>query len=442
MIEQKKYGLFTSTAMVIGIVIGSGIFFKSDNILMYTDGNILQGVIVFCLAGIAIVFGGLVIGELASQTEEPGGLIAYAEIFSGRRTACAFGWFQVFIYYPILVAVVSRVIGIYIMILFGINGGIEEQILIGMAFMIGLFSMNILSARVGGYFQNAAMIIKLIPLIFIGILGVIFGEPEVIINSNAQTAIKSFSWLAAIGPVAFIYDGWIISTSIAHEVKDAKRNLPIALVVAPLLILGIYIVYFVGISKYIGPDNIIEMGDRHVYVAATNLIGNIGAKVLIIFIIISVAGVLNGVILGYIRLPYALAIRGMFPKQEKIGTIDEKYNSPIASAFIAFVISLFWLLLHYITQKANFLINSDISEVPVVMSYILYIVLYFKVFGLWKSGELKSKLRGIVYPMLATVGSLIILVGGLGSPRFFLIMGICVFVIIASAYYMQKKEVE
>ncbi len=96
--SKKRFGLPTAVAMIVGICVGSGIFFKSDNILTATGGSVPLGVLVFLLAAAAIVFGGLAMGELAARTERPGGVFTYFEVFAGLRPACAFGWFQILIY--------------------------------------------------------------------------------------------------------------------------------------------------------------------------------------------------------------------------------------------------------------------------------------------------------------------------------------------------------
>ena len=111
---KPKYGLFTAFTMIVGIVIGSGIFFKADDILTLTGGNIALGALAFAVAAIAIVFGGLAFAQLASLTDSPGGLVAYAQEFGSRRLACAAGWFQTFFYYPSLISVVSSVVGVYL----------------------------------------------------------------------------------------------------------------------------------------------------------------------------------------------------------------------------------------------------------------------------------------------------------------------------------------
>ena len=158
--KEKGYGLFTTIAMIIGVVIGSGIFFKSDNILVATNGSIALGVLVFCIAAIAIIFGSLTISELAARNSEAGGLIAYAEQSYNKSIACAFGWFQTFLYFPTLIAVVSYVAGIYICLLFGINGSLELQVLIGLIVIVMINILNGLSSKIGGIYQNASTKIK------------------------------------------------------------------------------------------------------------------------------------------------------------------------------------------------------------------------------------------------------------------------------------------
>ena len=438
---KRKYGLFTSIAMIVGIVIGSGIFFKSDNILVATGGDVGLGVLVFCLAALAIVFGSLTLSELASRTEKPGGIIAYANEFSGEKMACSFGWFQTFIYYPTLVAIVGWVVGIYINIYFGRENTLESQVLIGYAFIIICYAYNILSPRFGGFFQNAAMVIKLIPLIMIAIAGLIFGNPQASFEGTAALGSGGggFLWLAALGPIAFSFDGWIISTSISHEIKNAKRNLPLALIAAPLAILVLYVLYFVGITSFVGPKEIIAIGDSHVDIAAQAIFGGFGAKLMLIFIIISVMGTVNGVILGSIRLPYSLALRKMLPGSEKLAKIESRLDVPVNSGLFSFAIASFWLLAHYLTQKYNLLPNSDISEIAIAMSYLLYILLYFKVYGLYKAGELKSRVRGIVFPLLVSLGSLIILTGSMQNKLFPLYAGICLAVIGLSLLFWKNK---
>ena len=425
-------------AMIIGIVIGSGIFFKSDNILIYTEGNVLLGVLVFVIGAIAIIFGGLTIGELAARTDKPGGLITYANEFVSHRMGCIFGWFQTFIYFPTLIAVVSWVIGIYISILFHWDIGLEGQVFIGFLFFVFLFILNTVSARLGGFFQTTSTVIKLIPLLLVAVMGMIFGKPSAILSEEAGQALGAFTWLAAIGPITFSYDGWVVSTTISHEIKNAKVNLPRALIIAPIFILITYIVYFVGISFLVGPERIMEMGDAHVYYAVDQLTGDFGAKAILVFIIISVMGTVNGLVLGNIRLPYALSLLNMFPFAKKVQEIHPKYGMPIYSAWISFAIAVFWVIVHYITQKFEFLPNSDVSEISIVMTYLLLMVLYVKVIVMYYKGEIQGKIRGIFYPIMAMIGSFVVLFGGIQNPLFIYYAIFCTIIMLTASIYYQK----
>ena len=437
--KKNEYGLFTTVGMIVGVVIGSGIFFKSDNILVATNGSIALGVLVFCIAAIGIVFGSLTISELAARSSKAGGIITYAEESYNKSIACALGWFHTFLYYPTIIAVVSWVSGIYICMLFGFNSTLEMQILIGLFIMTITYIMNILSAKLGGIFQNASTIIKIIPLIVIAIAGTLFGETSTVILSDI-TSMKSFGWIAAIAPIAFSFDGWIMATSIGHEVKDSKRNLPKALVMAPLFILAIYLLYFVGISMYIGTETIMNLGDAHVALVANNLFGPFGAKIILTFVVISILGAVNGVIMGHTRLPYSLAIRGMFPKYKTFSKVNDKIGMPVQSSVIAFLISLIWLLAHYIILKSKILNNSDISEISITINYLLYIILYFKVFKMGISGEIKGLWRGKLNPILATVGSLIILAGSIPNSLFWVYASISLSVLIAAILFWKYQE--
>lgn len=438
--KKKEYGLLTSIAMIVGIVIGSGIFFKSDNILIATKGSITLGVIVFFIAALGIIFGGLTIGELASRDSRAGGIITYAEDSYNESVACSFGWFHTFVYYPSLIAVISWVTGIYICILLGIEGGLLLQCLIGIGVASFLYVINILSKILGGFFQNAATIIKILPLLLIAASGILFGNTQEITLNNSPIG-ESISWLAAIAPIAFSLDGWIVSTSIAHEIKDSKKNLPRALIIAPIFIVLIYVLYFVGISIYVGPEQIMALGDAHVDVAANGIFGPLGGNIIITFVVISIVGTLNGLILGYIRMPYSLAIRNMIPNSKGISIINEKLSVSIKSALLSYIVSLIWLVVHYITQKYNLMPNGDVSEISIAVNYLLYILLYFKVFKMGLEGEVKGIWKGKINPILATLGSIITLVGSFSNPMLILYLLIS-FAVLITAFIYHKNIVK
>ena len=426
---NKAYRLPTAIAMTVGICIGSGIFFKSDNILEATGGSVPLGILVFLLGAVGIIFGGLSIGQLAARTAQPGGLVAYAAEFVGPSFTGGVGWFQVFLYFPTLVAAVSRAVGHYFCSLFSISDTLEAQCLAGFLFFTLCFFWNICSAKLGGILQNAATTLKLLPLLLIAVCGLFLGKPGETIELSAGSPAAT-GWISAIGPIAFAYDGWVIATAISHEVKDARRNMPRALLIAPLFVTCVYILYFLGVSSLLGPETVRAMGDRHVAFLAGRLLGPFGAKVMLLFILIAVAGTLNGVILGYLRLPYALAERGLLP-------LSRIFAGPRAfpRALPAYAASCVWTALNYLSERYAWLPNADVSEIPIVIGYLLYAVLYVQVIRLWKHGEINGFWRGVVIPALALAGAGIVLWGGLQSGAHLFYAGGCLLVIALGFLY-------
>jgi len=439
--KQRRYGLLTTITMIVGIVIGSGIFFKTDDILTYTNGNVWLGILVFTIAAISIIFGSLTISNLAMMTDKTGGAMAYAEEFVSKKFGCAFGWFQTFMYMPTLTVILSWVFGIYFCQLFNIETGLAGQIGFGLIWFFICMFYNIISPKLGGFFQNASTFIKLIPLSVIAIAGLIFGNPSETLATANTVGGSSIGWIAAIGPIAFSFDGWIFTTTISHEVKNAKRNVPLALVVGPTFVLACYLLYFVGVSAFLGPEEVMKLGDASAAEMGRQVFGPFGAKVLLTFVVISIMGTINGVVMGTIRMPYALASRGMLPGSKWIGKMNDKLQMSINSGLFAMAVCGVWWVIHYFTMRFGLLGNSDISEISIVMCYVLFVVLYFKVFTLWRKGKIAGIARGVIFPVLATGGAAFIVYGGLQNPYFFIFVGIC-FVVFIAGYLFKPRKVE
>jgi len=375
-------------------------------------------------------------------------VVGYYEDFISKKVACGFGWFQTFVYYPTLTAVISWVAGIYTCILFGIGNErniLEMQILIGLAYMIIFYAINIFSIAVGGYFQNISTLVKLIPLLGIAIVSVFWSAPNPSIPEGIKIVSQSnvgIGWLAALAPIAFSYDGWIVATSITNEVKNPKKNMTLALIFGPIIVLGVYLLYFLGLNKMLGPDYIMSTGNSAVNKVGELLFGGNGAKIILVIIVISVLGVVNGVILGSLRMPQALASKNMLPYAQKIAVVNPKIQLSVWSSLISFGTSALWLLIHYITQKSGTMSGGDISEIAIVFSYACYIILYIKVIKMKKQRIITSRFKGIICPVFGILGSIIIFIGGfVSNPTyvpFFVLFCIFVF-LIGIMYYKDGK---
>lgn len=409
--KRRAYGLTTSISMIVGIVIGSGIFFKADDILKSTSGNVGLGMLALTLGAMAIIFGSLTISEFATRSDRNGGLVDYFGNFVSNKTAGGFGTFQTLIYYPTVNVIVSYASSIYLTIILGIKVSFEIQILIAYLIFIFILIMNVLSRRIGGYFQNVTAIIKLIPLILVAILGLSSKSVSYEVTNNISFN-SNISWIAALAPITFSYDGWPISTTIAGEVKAPKRNMPIALIVAPIIILFTYLLFFYGVTNILEPKAIMELSDGYLNYIFVSLFGNSAGKILTILVFIAIVGVVNGLSLGGIRMPQALSERNiLFSKS--VQKINPKYQISIKSSIIYFIICSIWMLLHYVITKYGLLNNSDISEIAVAFSYITYIILYVKVISMHRKGEIKGIFRGIIAPLLAIATALFVTFGAL-----------------------------
>ena len=171
------------------------------------------------------------------------------------------------IYYPALIAIIAWV-QVFISTICLVGKHVELQVLISLVVILFLYAMNMISAKLGGGFQRTSVVLKMIPLVLLAIAGLIWGDPVTTWTAHA-TKETSGTWLKAIPAVLFSFDGWIVATTICHEIKESKKNLYLALVFSPLIVLVLYIMYFVGMSAYMGPDQIIAMGaSEHLAAAA------------------------------------------------------------------------------------------------------------------------------------------------------------------------------
>jgi APA family basic amino acid/polyamine antiporter len=439
--KNQGYGLMTAISMIVGICIGSGIFFKADDVLQMTGGSIGRGAALFLLGAFAIVFGGLTIGEMASRCDRPGGILAYGSVFIHPLFGNALGWFQVFVYYPAMIVVVSSVIGIYANLLFGWGLTLGGEMLLGFGFMALCFWYNTWHPAFGGSFQRLTTVVKLIPLILIAVFGLVKGDPFVSVDSMPTFLHQEENWLVGIGAVAFSYDGWVVATSISGDMRHPKRDLPRALVWGPLLILTIYLSYFIGISRYLGAGQVTSHGDAHVYLAAGQLFGRLGASAVLVFVIISVMGTVNGLIMGMLRLPYALSLeQGNFPASARLSRTKGKHHAPVASAYFALAVCVIWFWIHFWCKSTGKLANSDISEISVAMNYLFYVILYGRVMQWYGEKKIASTFRGLWCPILAILGAGLIIYGSFLDGELGICLILCLAVVSASVCYAKKNH--
>ena len=425
---SKKYGLFMAICMVVGIVIGSGVFFKAQTILQKTDGDLPLGILAWIIGGVIMLVCILAFAMMAQKYIKVNGIVDYAEATVGGKYGYYVGWFMSTIYYPTLTSVLSWLSARYTLVFItscwpdfpliipAAEGGCvigPECIALMMFYMCCAYFVNAISPKLAGKIQTSATVIKLIPLGLMAVVGIIVGlvsPTHMLVNNFAAAkdllpgdASTSSLLLSAVCATAFAYEGWIIATSINSELKDAERNLPKALVIGGIIIISVYIAYYVGVAGGATVETLMTDGAT---TAFTNIFGNVLGNILNLFIAISCIGTMNGLMLGCVRGLYSIAVRGRGPAPHVFSQIDKETNMPHNSAIVGLLLCGFWGLYFFLANLAGtwsgpFVFDS--SELPIITIYMLYL----PIFIMWiKKATDENAMRRYVTPILAICGSL------------------------------------
>ena len=382
---QKKYGLMTAIAMVVGIVIGSGVFFKAEKVLTATGGDLPQGILAWVIGGLIMIICAYVFATMATRYEKVNGIVDYAEVALGSKYGYFVGWFMAIIYYPTLTSVLAWVSARYTCVLFGWSIVGAEAMAISGFFLVTSYTMNSLSPKLAGKFQVSTTMIKIIPLALMGVIGTIAGLKSGILVSNFTSGVISdvssaSPLFTAVVATSFAYEGWIIATSINAELKDAKKNLPLALTFGTLFVSVIYILYYVGLAGAVENSVMMKGGEAGAKLAFSTVFSNIGGTALFVIVVISCLGTLNGLMMGCTRGFYSLAARNMGPCPEVFKIVDKSTNMPTNSSSLGVLLCGFWLLYFFganLTKVPWFgPFSFDSSELPIVTLYAMYIPIF------------------------------------------------------------------
>ena len=441
----KKYGLITAIAMVVGTVIGSGVFFKAGKVLTNNNGSMAMSLLTVGAVGAIMVICSYVFSMLAQKYEKVNGLVDYAEATCGSLYAYLVGWFMTFIYYPTLTSTLAWISAQYTVQLFGWDPTSDLHLALAGFYLVAGYALNALSPKLAGKFQVSATFIKLIPLAFMAIVGTIVG----LINGTTIESMQAVAgmtggsgFFGAVVAFAFAYEGWIITTSINAELKDSKKNLPIALVVGSLIVVGVYLAYFLGLTGAMDSQGLMASGNIPKD-AFGKLLGNAAfGTVASVFVIISCLGTMNGLMLGCCRGIYAVAARKQGPAVEVLEQVDAKTNMPTNSSIVGLLLCAFWMAqweFGLIQQKLPKIIAWENDELPIITLYGMYIPIFI-IFMLREKGV--NPFKRFVLPGLATVCCGFMVYCAFAAYKmdavYYLIVS-CVILLIGMLFYRNKE---
>lgn len=435
---KQKYGLYTAIAMVVGITIGSGVFFKADDVLIKTGGNLGLAILAWVIGGAIMVLGGYTFSLVAQRVNKVNGLVDYVEAGYGETAGYFVGWFQTFIYYPTLTGVLAWVAGLYTDGLFDLGG---KGIWYIAFFYFALVSlMNYLSPILAGKFQVGTTVFKLIPLLLVAVVGGVAGLVNGVTVSNFQnaaTGVTGGGLSAAVLATAFAYEGWVIATTINAEIKDPKKNLSKALFFGSIIVVGVYLLYYLGLSGTLSNDVFVTEGNNAVNIAVNQLFGNFAGTVLTVFVIVSCLGTLNGLTMGVARGMYSLSFRNRGPLPKLFVKVN-KSNSPKYSLLLGMVVTLLWGVVWYGNFQGWYGEGRffDTSELPIASLYIVYIAIYVWIMRTFKD---LNVLKRFVIPSLAMVGAGYIVFAAVQKDMFLVFFGVML-VILLLGYILDKQR--
>ena len=336
---QKKYGLVTTICLVVGAVIGSGIFFQNETIFARVGGDLRTAVGAWVIGGAIMFVMMWVWGQLAIGKVGMGGLMEYTDDLLGKKYSYFLGWFLGTVLYPAFVAILAWITAQFTGDLLGWspymrNTGGQIWMLAGV-YMIGVYVMNVISPKLAGFFQVSTTFIKVVPLLLMGVIGLVVGLTSGQMAENMELIIPASELevtplFYAILATAFAYGGSEEVLMMSSEIKDREKNLPRGIIIGAIIIIAIYVLYTIGVYGSMDVATLSAPGG--VRRGFLNVFGTGFGNVLTVFIIISCLGAMNSAMMAGSRAFYALAIRGTGPGPEYVKQVDKKTDMPPTSA--------------------------------------------------------------------------------------------------------------
>ncbi|WP_430885311.1 APC family permease [Fusibacter sp. JL216-2] len=429
----KSMGLADAMVMVVGMVIGSGIFFKTSTVLNHA-GNPFLSIMAWLAGGCIAMASALTISEIATAIPETGGVFAYLRTLYSEKMAFLYGWVQSLIYVPGSIAALSVVFVTQATFFIPMND--MSQRLLAMGTILFLVVVNIISTKLGSKVQIFATVGKLIPIgiiIFFGLSsGSAGGVKAVTTVASSATGLAGFG--AAMLGTLWAYDGWIGVTNIAGELKNPGKDLPKAIIFGLSAIIIVYVLFNTALINVVPAESLMG-SEKPATDVSVALFGDAGAALIAGGIMVSIFGALNGYLMTGVRIPFAMGQRGLFPYSEKIGRLSDKGATPVNALVLEGLLACLYVL------SGSFEILTNLAMFVV---WIFFIITVAGIFKLRKSfGHLKRTYHVPLYPFMPIVGiagGLYIVISTIFNDAYTAGFGIAITLTGLPVYAMIKKK--
>jgi len=401
---RRDLGTWPAMSIVVGTVIGSGIFLVPKTMIQRV-GSVEAVFVVWIVGGLLSLAGALSYAELAAALPEAGGEYAFLREAYGPLWGFIYSWTQMWVAKSGSIATLATAFAVYLANFFapldtvfytlplplGPHGG-PLELRFGQLFAIGLIAalgwLNYFGVKLGGNVQVAVTGVKVALIGAIIVVGLGFGHA----HAPAAAAIGPLTFtgfIAALVAALWAYDGWNNVSMVASEIREPQKNLPRALIGGTLAVIGIYLLadwaYFHVLTAAEVAESI-----RVPASMMSKIFGGAGAGAVSIAAMISIFAALNGSILSGSRVPYAAARDGYF--FSAIAKVHPEHRTPGAS--IAALSA--WASLLVLTGKYD-----DLFNLVIFASWILYGMTAAAVVVLRrKQPDLMRPYRTIGYPFV------------------------------------------
>ena len=408
---QRVLGLWSAVSIVIGTVIGSGVFLVPSTMIAKV-GSVKVLFAVWVVAGLLSLFGALTYAELAAAMPEAGGEYVYLSAAYGPFWGFLYGWTQFWVaksgsiatlaagFYTYLTAFVPALGAPVLVTPFHIGpGGSLLEIHYGQLVAIGviliLAGVNYAGVRAGGNVQVFVTAVKLILIAGIIAIGLFSGAGDFShFNQHVVSVGGVAGFFAAMVGALWAYDGWNNVSMVSSEIQRPERNLPRALIFGTAAVIVTYLLVNIAYFYVLSPEQV-SASHRVAADMMSHLYGRAAAGAVTIAVLISIFAALNGSILSGSRVPYAMARDGLFFRTSAV--VHPRFKTPGNSIILLCLWSCIVVLSGWYDDLYNFVIFG---------SWILYLMTAVSVFVLRrKQPTLPRPYHVIAYPVVPVLFS-------------------------------------
>ena len=405
----KGLGLLDATTLVMGSMIGSGIFIVSADIARQTQSPGLL-IVTWIVAAALTLIAALSYGELAAAMPQAGGQYVYLREAFGPLSGFLFGWTTFMVIQTGTIAAVAvafaKYSGVFVPWISAQNYllgqgklGVTTQQALAIAVIVLLSAVNSRGIRTGAAIQNVFTFAKTAALLCLITLGFWLGRNPQAVSENFHGFWRNASWsfdtvrlvgVAMVGAL-FSSDAWNNVTFTAGEVRNPKRNLPLSLALGVGLVSMMYIASnFVYLSVLPLPDIQNAPEERVATAVVAHMFGPVAVQLMAGAIMISTFGCANGIILSGARVYYAMALDGLFFR--RAAELHPKWNTPV----FALAIQCAWATVLCLSGR-----YGDLLDYVIFAVLLFYILTIAGVFALRRAKpEMERPYKAFGYPVL------------------------------------------